>query len=590
MCGVIGYIGKDKANEHLFKGLKSLEYRGYDSCGVAIRDDNQKIEVIKDTKLIDELKTEVTLEGHIGIGHNRWATHGIVNQKNAHPHFSSEKEVYIVHNGIIENYDKLKKEFFSDHTFASDTDTEVIVKLIEYFSKTEDFIVAIRRTMEVLEGSYAVLVLNQCEDRIYFMKNKSPLLIGLGEDENFLTSDLIALNPQAKRYIYLHDYDFGYIDANDYQVLNLLKVTKPEIYVNNFKYEESGKGQFEHFMIKEIFEQSFVIKNIAKEYLKEDLVTIDSNIISEIKKADKVCFLACGTSYHATLIGKQIFEDLLAKPCDVFIASEFSYNLPILPKKTLFILVSQSGETADLKLALSAVKENKYKSLLLTNVMTSSLAHLSDYSLPLHAGPEIAVASTKAYVAQVSLLYLLAHRVNGTKSDMIKNHLFELSYAIDDVLNDAEHIKHVALELFTNRNAFFIGRGIGYYTALEAALKLKEVTYIQAEGFASGELKHGTIALIEQNTPVIAFIHESKTAMLVRSNLTETISRGAKGIVISLKDVSYHTDEFILGNVDLHLSSALMIVVAQLFTYYMALALDRNVDKPRNLAKSVTVE
>lgn len=590
MCGVIGYVGKDNANEHLFKGLKNLEYRGYDSCGVAIKEDNHHIQVIKDVKLIEELKKEISVVGKIGIGHNRWATRGKVDQKNAHPQFSEAGEVFIVHNGIIENYDKLKAHYFAGAHFISDTDTEIVVKLLEHFLEKEDFLSAIRRAMEVIEGSYAILAINKSEDRIYFMKKKSPLLIGLGADENFLTSDLIALNSKATKYISLLDLDYGYITNNEYKIMNLLKEGTPLVMGNTFKYEESSKGQFPHFMIKEIFEQSLVVKNIIKTYFKEETLSINATILDALKSADKICFLACGTSFHASLVGKQLFEDLLKKPCDVLIASEFAYNVPILPKKTLFILISQSGETADLKLALSVVKEMKCPSLLLTNVITSSLASLTDYALDLHAGVEIAVASTKAYVAQVALLYVLAHRAYGTNEEKVKNNLFQLSYAVDDVLNQADHLKKVAVDLFKTSSAFFLGRGIGFYTALEAALKLREVTYIQAVGYASGELKHGTIALIEQDSPVVAFVHDEKTAKFVRLNLEETILRGAKGIVISLEKVAQPGDEIVVGNVDLHLASALMIVVAQLFTYYTALALHRNVDQPRNLAKSVTVE
>lgn len=592
MCGIVGYIGREDAKEVILNGLKRLEYRGYDSAGLSLFNiKNQRFDIYKSVgrvSILDE-KVQTVLKSPVGIGHTRWATHGKVNNENAHPHHSRTGRFIIVHNGVIENYQKLKDQYLSDHIFYSETDTEVIVQLIESFANHFDIKNAILTTLKLLQGSYALLVIDsQNPEVIYAAKNKSPLIIGKDTNGSVVASDLMGLFGFAKNYYPLEDKTFVVLEQDKISIYNL----DHELQKINFKkmtLDESivDKGTYEHFMLKEINEQPSVIRRIVQNYFVDNTIKISEQIKRVIKQSDRIYMLACGTSMHAALVGKQLFEELSEKPVDVHIASEFAYNNTIISSKPLFILISQSGETADLRACLVKLKSKGYTTLTLTNVITSTLAREANYALELFAGPEIAVASTKAYVAQVALLAILANITNQTID--LRTEFTKVAQSIESFLID-ERIREIVRQKLTKQKCFYIGRGMDYSVTLEAALKLKEISYIQTEGFAAGELKHGTIALIEEKTPVIALISDQKINLNTRSNLNEVVARGAETIIIAFKSVSLPNDDVILEDVHPLLAAMLMVVPTQLIAYYAALLRENDIDKPRNLAKSVTVE
>ncbi|MFA6800930.1 MAG: glutamine--fructose-6-phosphate transaminase (isomerizing), partial [Acholeplasmataceae bacterium] len=509
---------------------------------------------------------------------------------NAHPHYSQSRRFIIVHNGVIENYEELRTQYLADSYFYSQTDTEVIIQLVESFSNTLSVENAILTALKLLEGSYALLILDTHDpDTIYAAKNKSPLVLGKGKNGVTIASDVMALVGYADEYFPLLDKTFIVAHEANIRVFNLAHEI---INVNFSKIDldesQTELGQYQHYMLKEIYEQPAVIRNIMSQYLDDKSSLITPELINKIKEADRLYIIAAGTSMHAGLVGKKLLETFTGLPVETYIASEFAYDMPILSNKPFFILNTQSGETADLRACLVNIKALKYPILTITNVKTSTLAREADYHLELFAGPEIAVASTKAFIAQISVLAILANTLAINPID-IKFELARVANSIEYFL-DRQEVNTFAHELLIKRNCFFIGRGLDYYTALEAALKLKEVSYIQAEGFAAGELKHGTIALIEQHTPAVAIISNEKTAKHTRSNLNEMISRGATPLVISLSNVSQPTDQIILDDVLPLLSPMVMVVPTQLITYYAALERGLDIDKPRNLAKSVTVE
>lgn len=599
MCGIVAYIGKNNSLEFLINGLSSLEYRGYDSCGIAgIR--SNKIDLVKTVgrvKVLEE-KAENKFESSLGIGHTRWATHGKVTEENSHPHCSENGRFALVHNGVIENYLELKDKYLSDTKFASETDTEVIVQLVQKFSdqglETKD---AFKSAVEKLQGSYALcLIDSQDENVIYFAKNKSPLLIGVGEQENYLGSDALAMIKYTNKFIEIKDGEFGQL-FKDNIILEDKQNQKIErdVFTTNTQFEEIDKGIYPHFMIKEINEQDAIVRKLVNIYFEDETINIDQEILDSILESDRLYIIACGTSSNAGLIGKEYFEKWAKIPTEVHLASEFAYNLPLLSEKPMFIFISQSGETADIRSVLTKTKQEHkdIKTLVITNVETSTLSRESDYTLLIHAGAEIAVASTKAYTAQVVMLSILAYKLSQVRNQMLsfdlKHELSIVANAIEIVLNDQEKLKELSHEIFTKRNAFYIGRGIDYYSCLEAALKLKEISYVQTEGFAGGELKHGTIALIEEDTPVVAFITNSNLELNTRSNLSEVESRGAKTLAICLEKFAKDGD-YAIPNVYEDLGPIVTIIVAQLFSYFAALERNLDVDKPRNLAKSVTVE
>ncbi|MCE5041062.1 glutamine--fructose-6-phosphate transaminase (isomerizing) [Mammaliicoccus sciuri] len=600
MCGIVGYIGTANAKELLLRGLEKLEYRGYDSAGIAVRNE-EEIKVFKEKGRIAELRKAASddFDGNIGIGHTRWATHGVPNYENAHPHQSTSGRFTLVHNGVIENYEQLKNEFLSGITFKSDTDTEVIVELIEHFSNegltTED---AFNKVLSLLHGSYALGLLDEQDaDTIYVAKNKSPLLVGIGDGFNVIASDAIAMLAVTDTYKELVDNEIVIVKRDEVIIKDQEgNVIERDSYKAEIDASDVEKGTYDHYMLKEIHEQPGVMRNIIQNYQDEEgNLKIDKEIIEDVAQADRIYIVACGTSYHAGLVGKEYIEKWAGVPTEVHVASEFVYNMPLLSEKPLFIFISQSGETADSRAVLVEAKRLGHKALTITNVPGSTLSREADHTLILHAGPEIAVASTKAYTAQIAVLAILsqvvanAHNKN-TGVDIIPE-LAKVTTAITAIVDDAPKMEHIAKDfLETTRNAFFIGRTMDYYVGLEGALKLKEISYIQAEGFAGGELKHGTIALIEEGTPIIALATQEKVNLSIRGNVKEVVARGANPCIISMEGLEHDQDTYVIPHVHEMLSPLVSVITLQLISYYAALHRGCDVDKPRNLAKSVTVE
>ena len=596
MCGIVGYAGSVDAKEILVKGLEKLEYRGYDSAGIAVHND-EGITLFKEKGRIADLREAINwdVEATIGIGHTRWATHGVPNRLNAHPHQSASGRFTIVHNGVIENYHLLQATYLKGIQLQSDTDTEVIVQLIDLFVSeglsTED---AFRKTLSLLHGSYAVALLDDEDtETIFVAKNKSPLLVGLGDGFNVIASDAMAMLQVTDQYMELHDKEVVIVTKDAITITTLEgTVLEREPYTVELDMSDIEKGAYPHYMLKEMDEQPSVIRKITKAYENEagELV-IDPAIKEALQQADRLYIIAAGTSYHAGLVGKQYFEKIAKKPVEVHISSEFGYNMPLLSEKPLFIFITQSGETADSRQVLVKVKELGHKALTITNVQGSTLSREADYTLLLYAGPEIAVASTKAYVAQIAVLAIAAYAIKQAIDFELKKELAIAANAIQ-VMVDAKHdIETIALDYLTiARNAFFIGRNMDYYVAMEGALKLKEISYIQAEGFAGGELKHGTIALIEKGTPVFALVTQEAVALNIRGNVKEVAARGANACIIAMEGLAEEGDQLVIPHVHELLTPLVAVVPLQLISYYAALHRRCDVDKPRNLAKSVTVE
>lgn len=601
MCGIVGYIGYDNAKELLLKGLEKLEYRGYDSAGIAVvNDDGTKL--FKEKGRIAELHKVADNsdeDGTLGIGHTRWATHGVPNYENSHPHQSTSGRFTLVHNGVIENYEELKAEYLSDVTFSSETDTEVIVQLVDYFSKqglaTED---AFTKVVKLLHGSYALGLLDDNDkDTIYVAKNKSPLLVGVGEGFNVIASDALAMLQTTNQYKEIHDHEIVIVKRDTVEIKDLEgHIQQRDTYTAEIDAADAEKGVYDHYMLKEIHEQPAVMRRIIQEYQDEKgNLKIDSEIINDVADADRIYIVAAGTSYHAGLVGKEFIEKWAGVPTEVHVASEFVYNMPLLSEKPLFIYISQSGETADSRAVLVETNKLGHKSLTITNVAGSTLSREADHTLLLHAGPEIAVASTKAYTAQIAVLSILSQIVaknHGRETDVdLLRELAKVTTAIETIVDDAPKMEQIATDfLKTTRNAFFIGRTIDYNVSLEGALKLKEISYIQAEGFAGGELKHGTIALIEDGTPVIGLATQENVNLSIRGNMKEVVARGAYPCMISMEGLNKEGDTYVIPQVHELLTPLVSVVTMQLISYYAALQRDLDVDKPRNLAKSVTVE
>ncbi|MFD2630444.1 glutamine--fructose-6-phosphate transaminase (isomerizing) [Oceanobacillus kapialis] len=600
MCGIVGYIGQNDTKDVLLNGLEKLEYRGYDSAGIAVLND-KGINLFKVKGRIAALRERVDSSVHatMGIGHTRWATHGVPSEDNAHPHRSTSGRFTLVHNGVIENYQEIKKEYLQDVNFVSETDTEVIVQLIEkLFAETGSTIEAFRKAMELLKGSYAIgLIDNQDEDTLYVSKNKSPLLVGLGDGFNVVASDAMATLKVTEQYVEIHDKEIVLVKRNSVELQKLDgTVVERSPYTAHIDASDIEKGTYPHFMLKEIDEQPFVMRRIIKEYQTDDTkLKLDADVRQAMKACDRIYIIAAGTSYHAGLVGKEFIEKLANIPVEVHIASEFSYNMPLLSEKPLFIFISQSGETADSRAVLVRIKEMGHPALTITNVPGSTLSREADYTLNLYAGPEIAVASTKAYTAQIAVLAILAvdtAQAKGLELDFDPmQELAIVANAMEVLTDQKEAIEELVRDnLGTTRNAFFIGRSTDYHVCQEGALKLKEISYIQAEGFAGGELKHGTIALIEEGTPVIAIATQENVNLSIRGNVQEVAARGANTMVFSMKGLEQDTDAFVIPHVHELLTPLASVVPMQLLAYYAALHRDCDVDKPRNLAKSVTVE
>lgn len=600
MCGIVGYVGQNDTEEILLNGLEKLEYRGYDSAGIAmLNDDGMNLFKVKGRIAALRERVDNTVHATMGIGHTRWATHGVPSEENAHPHQSTSARFTLVHNGVIENYQDLRNEYLCDVNFVSETDTEVIVQLVEkLFASTQDTAEAFRQAMSMLKGSYAIgLIDKEDQDTLYVAKNKSPLLVGLGDGFNVVASDAMATLKVTDQYLEIIDQEIVLVSRNfvEIQKLNGIVVDRKP-FTAQIDASDIEMGTYPHFMLKEIDEQPFVMRHIIEKYQTgNNELKLHADVRQAMQACDRICIIAAGTSYHAGLVGKGFIEKLAEIPVEVHIASEFSYNMPLLSAKPLFIFISQSGETADSRSVLVKIKDMGHPALTITNVPGSTLSREADYTLHLYAGPEIAVASTKAYTAQIAIFAILAvdtAKAKGLQLDFDPmQELAIVANAMEMLTNQKENIEELAREyLATSRNAFFIGRSSDYHVCKEGALKLKEISYIQAEGFAGGELKHGTIALIEVGTPVIALATQENVNYAIRGNVQEVAARGANAMVISMRGLEQDSDALVLPHVHELLTPLITIVPLQLLAYYAALHRDCDVDKPRNLAKSVTVE
>ena len=602
MCGIVGVVGNTNATDILIQGLEKLEYRGYDSAGVFLASEG-KSQLVKAVGRIAELSSKAEgVEGTAGIGHTRWATHGKPTEDNAHPHRSETGRFVLAHNGVIENYLEIKEEYLAGHHFKGQTDTEIAAHLIGKFAEEDGLstLEAFKKALHIIRGAYAFALMD-AEDpsTIYVAKNKSPLLIGLGDGYNMVCSDAMAMIRETNQYMEIHDQELVIVKADSVEVQDYDgNVKERASYTAELDLSDIGKGTYPYYMLKEIDEQPTVMRKLIQAYTDESgQVVVDPAIIKAVQEADRIYILAAGTSYHAGFASKKMLEELTDTPVELGISSEWGYGMPLLSKKPLFIFISQSGETADSRQVLVKANEMGIPSLTVTNVPGSTLSREADMTMLLHAGPEIAVASTKAYTAQIAALAFLAKAVgeaNGNEKAKAFDLVHELSIvaqSIESTLSEKEVIDEKVRGLLeTTRNAFYIGRGQDYYVAMEASLKLKEISYIQCEGFAAGELKHGTIALIEDGTPVIALLSDPVLASHTRGNIQEVAARGAHVLTIAEENVAKETDDLVLTAVHPYLSPISMVVPTQLIAYFATLHRGLDVDKPRNLAKSVTVE
>ncbi|MCS7151245.1 MAG: glutamine--fructose-6-phosphate transaminase (isomerizing) [Endomicrobia bacterium] len=613
MCGIIGYIGRRNIVEVLISGLKSLEYRGYDSSGIAVLK-NKKILRHRTVGKVVQMESTIPAEFHhfvvskneenlVGIAHTRWATHGKPSEENAHPHTDCKQKFVIVHNGIIENFIEIKNKL-TKHKFSSETDTEVLVHLIEekYKGSVLD---AVKEAIKLVHGSFAFVLISTYEpDKLFFARKDSPLIIGLGENEKFIASDVTAMLKYTNKFIFLENDDYGIVTIDDIKVYNTktTALQNRNVAVVNWTAQMAEKAGFKHFMLKEIYEQPQVLReNITARVFGEDIVFNDEVKFSsaQLKKIKKILIIGCGTSYHAALVIKYLYEQILKIPVEVDIASEFRYREPVLSKDTLAIFISQSGETADTLASLRMVKENKILTLGVCNVIGSSLYREADSTIYIRCGPEIGVASTKAFTGQLICLYLFGLYLAKLKSILseqryqeLLNSLYKVPSYIEHILADTSYIKQLAEMFYMKKDFLYLARGINYPIALEGALKLKEISYIHAEGYPAGEMKHGPIALIDKDMPVVIIATKGSLLQKVFSNLEEVKSRDAKVIAltnygIESKSIDY---KIVLPETDEIISPILNVVPLQLLAYYIADRLGCEIDQPRNLAKSVTVE
>lgn len=604
MCGIVGVVGSRNATDILMQGLEKLEYRGYDSAGIYVLNGAANGRLIKSVGRIADLRSKIGIDvaGSTGVGHTRWATHGPASEENAHPHTSETGRFVLVHNGVIENYLQIKDDYLSNHTLKGQTDTEIAVHLVgQFVTDGLSVLEAFKKALHIIEGSYAfALVDSENPDTIYVAKNKSPLLIGLGEGYNMVCSDAMAMIRETSEFMEIHDKELVVLTKDSATVTDYDgNVIERGSYTAELDLSDIGKGTYPYYMLKEIDEQPTVIRKLTKAYTADDdKVIVDQEIIDAVKEADRLYIIAAGTSYHAGFAAKTMLETLTETPVELGISSEWGYNQPLLSKKPLFIFISQSGETADSRQVLVRANELGISSLTVTNVPGSTLSREATYTMLLHAGPEIAVASTKAYTAQIATLAVLAKAVgeaigNQAAKDFDLVHEFAIAaQSIEATLTEKDLIAaKVEKLLSTTRNAFYIGRGNDYYVAMEASLKLKEISYIQCEGFAAGELKHGTISLIEDGVPVLALISGSeRIAAHTRGNIQEVVARGANVLTIVEEDLAKEGDDIIINKVHPFLTAISMVVPTQLIAYFATLQRGLDVDKPRNLAKSVTVE
>ena len=608
MCGIIGYIGEKQAAPILLEGLSKLEYRGYDSAGIAVFS-GDKIDVKKSRGRLSVL-SEMTdggksVTGTAGIGHTRWATHGEPSDVNSHPHLSSSGRFAIVHNGIIENYIPLKKKLIDKgFEFISETDTEVVAHLIEYYYKG-DILEAVIKVIERVNGSYALGILSlDNPDQFIAVRKSSPLIVGLGEGENFIASDVTAILNHTRNIYYLEDNEIVVLKKDSVKVYNLdREEVKKDVFTVNWDISAAEKGGYEHFMMKEIEEQPRALRETISPRIQDGKIVLDDIALSaeDIKKINKIFIIACGSAYHVGMVGKYIIEKLCRKPVEAIVASEFRYCDPIIGENDLAIIISQSGETADTIAALKEAKQNGARTIGIVNVVGSTIANLSDDVLYTWAGPEIAVATTKAYSTQLSVMYLLAAYMAdklGTISaeyyDRLVEGIEKLPDQVAALLKGKDKVQYLASKFFNCHSIFFIGRNLDYAVSLEGSLKLKEISYIHSEAYAAGELKHGTISLIEDGTLVIALATCSKLFEKTVSNIKEVKARGAVVIGVA-KDSENHKEDagdyvIELPDTEEIFMPSLTVIPLQLFGYYVASLKGCDIDKPRNLAKSVTVE
>ena len=605
MCGIIGIASNKTVSTNIIESLKRLEYRGYDSAGLATLHNNQ-IQEKKCTGRVDKLEKilfKTPALGNVGIGHVRWATHGVPNEINAHPH--SSEIVSVVHNGIIENSDKLKKELeLKGSIFKSQTDTEVITLLLTEEIKKASPIRSVQNILKKLKGSFALgIIFKNFEDLIIGARRGSPLAVGFSKDENYLGSDSYALKSMTNKISYLDDGDVCVLKKNSVEFYNLeeKKINKKVFTLSDDK-NLADKGDYKNFMSKEIFEQPNTVKNGINEYV--DKIKNDINLYNfpiDPKSIEKIVLIACGTAYHSCLVAKYWFEEMSNIEVEIDVASEFRYRKIKFNKKNLYVFVSQSGETADTAAALQLCKDNNVKTCAIINVVESSIARNSDWVLPLHAGPEVGVASTKAFLGQMLILYILCLKISFSRNEINKeeyikkiNNLIKLPKAIDDVLKQESQTQLVAKDIYNSKGSMFLGRGTSFPIALEGALKLKELSYLHAEGYPAGEMKHGPLALIEDGLPVIVIAPRDKYFEKTFSNTQEVIARGGKVLLITDKH-DMIINENIRFKIDVpfieeSLSPFILTVPLQLLAYHVALLKNCDIDKPRNLAKSVTVE
>lgn len=612
MCGIVGYIGSRDAWPIVLKGLKRLEYRGYDSAGIAVMDSfSQKIyKKAGKVNVLEDFAKELDCSGNVGMGHTRWATHGHPSDRNSHPHTSNSGNLSIIHNGIIENYATLKEELLNrGHQFASETDTEVLIHLIEEIQNIEgtDLLESIRLALNKVVGAYAIVVMDKNQpDRLYVARKGSPLVIGVGNGEHFVASDATPIIEYTKNVIYLNDNEIAVINKDELLIKRLDNVIQtPTIQELNMKLEMLEKGGYEHFMLKEIFEQPRSIRDCMRGRMYPELGKVQLGGIKEfankLKNIDRITIVACGTSWHAGLVGEYLIEDYARIPVEVEYASEFRYRNPIITEKDVVIAISQSGETADTMAAIEMAKDKGATIFGICNVAGASIPRISDAGVYTHAGPEIGVASTKAFTAQVTVLTLIAFYMAQQRGTLGTAELTELLTALDEIpdkvslsLESNELIKYIATEIKDATNCLFLGRGCGFPVALEGALKLKEISYIHAEGYPAAEMKHGPIALIDEQMPVIFIATKNSSYEKVISNIQEVKAR--KGIVIAIvtkgdqkvKDMVDYVIE--IPDANETFLPLLATIPLQLLSYHIAVMRGCNVDQPRNLAKSVTVE
>lgn len=603
MCGIVGYIGNRQAAPILFDGLEKLEYRGYDSAGIAVLEDGIKCCKVKGRlQNLREAAQSADVAGTMGIGHTRWATHGAPSDINSHPHISSDGKIAVVHNGIIENYEELRKELMEKGcTFKSETDTEVIPNLISTYYKG-DLLDAVIKATGRLTGSYAICVISVNDPgKMIAVRKDSPLIIGLKDDEKFIASDIPAILKETRKVYLLDDNEYVVLRANKCRIYNrdMQEITR-DIFNVTFDDNAAEKAGYDHFMLKEIHEQPKAVRDtLAGRIIKNKPVNFDGFDEKSVNDIDKIYIVACGTAYHAGIVGKTAIEQLAGIPVETDIASEFRYRNPIIGKNNLLVIVSQSGETADTLAALRLAKSKGAKVLAITNVVGSTASREADFVFYTHAGPEIAVASTKAYTTQLIAMYTFAlflAQSKGTLGDdeleKYKNDLLQIPEKIEKVLENEKNIAEMSKELTKETDMFFLGRGLDYAVAMEGSLKLKEISYIHSEPYAGGELKHGPIALIEKDTVVIAISTNKELEPKMASNVKEVITRGAYVIGVATEGMgdSNYRQTISLPDMNSMLSPVVSVIPLQLIAYYVSTLKGLDVDKPRNLAKSVTVE